>query len=181
MIPLLAAPASGRRPIRWDVKDRVRYAVTYGDDGDIHQLSPAQLREPATRPPLSEFEIRISGYQWTVKITPWAPSGPDGSGPVTVLDVLDHLYGSMHTAVTREEYNRATPALRTSLSHAFAARIGAIWDPVSREVEMSKGLKRLDFLLGKDLFDGLRLDESLVPAENANVEVWVLDMRAGGQ
>ena len=115
------------------------------------------LNENATYPPLGELVI-IAPLPW--KITIKARPGCC----VTVLDVLEQLYLRLRTPVTQAEYAQEGDNSRRAISGAFHTRING------NKEEMKKGLKRVDFLKGRNTFLGL-------VSTKEGPHVWRLDLR----
>lgn len=75
---------------------------------------------------------------------------------MSVMDVLTCLYYALDTPVQRHEYD-TLPTLNTMqrVNTAYFARCGQILDPKSRNEEAMNGVKRIDFLMGRNHFSGL--------------------------
>ncbi|KAH9931035.1 hypothetical protein B0H21DRAFT_97880 [Amylocystis lapponica] len=165
--PFLSTSPDGRcAKLWWDLKQPMETARLFGEDAKWHPLSRAQLSAAATHPPRSELTLRVPGYPWAVTVSPRAPTAC-----VTVLDVLYHIHRNLHKGVRVDEGRTGTRALRASVRRAYTARVDAVVDAKAREAEKRKGMRRIDYLLGKDVFDGLRL-------ERGEGEAWTLEMRA---
>ncbi|KAL7277088.1 hypothetical protein PYCCODRAFT_1432792 [Trametes coccinea BRFM310] len=119
------------------------------------------LATPATTPKLASITIVCGGFPWAITVRPRGSDSPWGSTPyVTVGDVLFTLYRALRLPVTDAEISDVRDsALRQRVKDAFARRCNSIADPAHRDVEISKRIKRVDFLCDKRMFQGL----SLVP------------------
>ncbi|KAJ7438177.1 hypothetical protein FB451DRAFT_1060463 [Mycena latifolia] len=114
------------------------------------QLTPSFL-DPATYPPLASLTVLCRHLAWPISIYPSSIGGF-----VSVLDVLTAVVTSLRLAVRRPEYE-TLPAgdARQSVDDAFFARCRLVADEGERRIEESKGVKRVDFLMGKTRFLGL--------------------------
>ncbi|KAI0246851.1 hypothetical protein BJV78DRAFT_1286029 [Lactifluus subvellereus] len=112
------------------------------------QLSLTALTEPASNPPLQTLSLRIAGLPWLVVVRPDSRLSP-GNAIVTVQDVLSTIYFNLRTVVKPDEYNAMDKSSKAALYQAFERRVGA--DPAQR----GKGLRRIDFLCGHVVAQGL--------------------------
>ncbi|KAJ7195797.1 hypothetical protein GGX14DRAFT_376649 [Mycena pura] len=133
-------------------------AVTYDVAHPPHtlnaQLTPSFL-EPATHPPRAVLALRCRRLpfadDWTISIVPSHPAGV-----VCVLDVLRAVYSALRTAVRRAEYDSlGADGARQRVDAAYFARCRMLAGEEERQVEVLKGVKRVDFLCGKTRFLGL--------------------------
>ncbi|KZP14202.1 hypothetical protein FIBSPDRAFT_867249 [Athelia psychrophila] len=111
----------------------------------IH-LSSAQLADPAVFPPTHTLQI-ISALPWTLTVT------ADAQPYVTVLDVLRALYNLLRIPASRAEYNKEPPLSQQAIAKAFHARVER--SPATHAEQLGKGLRRVDFLQGRNRFLGL--------------------------
>ncbi|KAF7967794.1 hypothetical protein HWV62_32977, partial [Athelia sp. TMB] len=109
-------------------------------------LSAAQLADPAVFPPAPALHL-VSALPWTLTVT------PDAHPYVTVLDVLRALYNALRIPASRGEFAKETAAAQAAIGAAFHARVAR--DPATHAGEREKGLKRVDFLQGRNRFLGL--------------------------
>lgn len=115
-------------------------------------LSPQTLMEAATHPPLQSLTIVCPDYlPWDI---PVKASNVYPGAYVTVDDVLTALYTNLRLTVNPLEYERLGP-LKQVVDQAYFARIGRVQDAAMREQEAKKGVKRVDFLRGVNMFMGL--------------------------
>jgi hypothetical protein len=112
------------------------------------QLSPTALAEPASNPPLPTLSLRIAGLPWLVVVQPDSRLSP-GSAIVTVQDVLSTIHLNLRKVVKPSEYDAMDRDSKAALYKAFERRVGT--DPVQR----GKGLRRIDFLFGHVVAQGL--------------------------
>jgi hypothetical protein len=137
----------------------------------------AALGEAVTNPSLSEMILVSDFLPYRVSIlpgvgngstsSPWTPANvalpmpgsplPPVTQTVCVYDVLVGLYKNLRTPLTPQEYAALSPTRKAALSSAYHIRVNRIEDPIKREEERRKGLKRIDYLLaaGKTRFIGL--------------------------
>jgi hypothetical protein len=87
---------------------------------------------------------------WTITIL------PINTKHVTVRDVFDGIYRSLRLAVHEAEFQYLPSAeAKHSVNNAYTRRYKRLDDLQARELERSKGLKRVDFLGERTLFTGL--------------------------
>ncbi|KAJ7635846.1 hypothetical protein DFH06DRAFT_1220581 [Mycena polygramma] len=128
------------------------------------QLTPSFLN-PATFPPLPALTIRCRHIAWTIAVSASQPTGF-----VSVLDVLTSVYMSLRLTVRRSEYETLPEGdARHRVDAAYFARCALLADEEERRIEALKGVKRVDFLVGKTRFLGLS-----GPVEGAHV--WELNL-----
>lgn len=109
-----------------------------------------EFLEAATNPPLPSLAIHCPLLAWEITVAPL------NGDYVTVNDVLHCLYRHLRLAVTPEEYEAlATGLVREAVNSAYRARCARIEDPQKRATEKGKGVKRIDFLQGRNVFKGL--------------------------
>jgi hypothetical protein len=104
------------------------------------------LNQPATVPPLPALHLIADRFPWTVTI--FAAESPDPC--VTVEDVLFMFYRALRVPVAAGEFE-GLPSQedRIMVTRAYENRFKAITELTLREQEERKGLKRVDFLMGK--------------------------------
>ncbi|KAF7428516.1 hypothetical protein PC9H_007740 [Pleurotus ostreatus] len=113
-------------------------------------LSPAILSEAATRPPLPSITLVSQYLPWKLEIKPTVGHF------VTVSDVINGMYRALRLTVSKVEY-AALPSLAAQqrVTDAYSHRCARILDSSAKQVEMQKGLKRIDFFVNKNRFMGL--------------------------
>jgi hypothetical protein len=82
------------------------------------------------------------------------PNLSPGNAVVTVQDVLICLYWHLRTQVKADEYNAMGKARKAEIFQTFERRVGH--DPAQR----GKGLRRVDFLCGHTIAQGLARAQS---------------------
>ncbi|KAG2008849.1 hypothetical protein CC2G_014235 [Coprinopsis cinerea AmutBmut pab1-1] len=118
------------------------------------QLDPPPLKEPATNPPLQYLTIICPEYlKWEIVVK---ASSPYPGSCVTVEDCLNAIYHDLRLPVNHLEYELLGPG-KARVDAAYFARLNRIPDPQHREMEAAKGVKRIDFLMGRNRFMGLSL------------------------
>ncbi|KAJ7154894.1 hypothetical protein C8R43DRAFT_884900 [Mycena crocata] len=129
--------------------------------------SPAELAEPAFHPPRTALRILHPRLPfWPVDLALRGAQAQQSPPPITVKDVLGALHRALHrrmmlaaadwSALSEGEAGRVTRAF-AQRCRAEAVRGGG---PVSqlRDCELAvrnEGVKRVDFLMGKTVFEGL--------------------------
>ncbi|KAJ6612000.1 hypothetical protein B0H10DRAFT_1952653 [Mycena sp. CBHHK59/15] len=114
------------------------------------QLSPVFL-EPATYPPLPSLTLICRHISWPISISPSQPTGF-----VSVMDVFTSIYTGLRLAVRSTEYDALSSRdAKQSVNEAYYARCRLLPDGPERQMETLKGVKRVDFLMGKNRFLGL--------------------------
>ncbi|KAJ6534172.1 hypothetical protein B0H19DRAFT_964558 [Mycena capillaripes] len=114
------------------------------------QLTPSFL-DPATYPPLPTLTVLCRHIPWPIAVAPVQPTGF-----VSVFDVFMSVYTSLRLTVRRAEYD-ALPRgeARQRVDDAYFTRCRLLVDDKERRIEALKGVKRVDFLTGKTLFQGV--------------------------
>jgi hypothetical protein len=74
---------------------------------------------------------------------------------VTVADVLHALYRCLREAVNHAEFAILSSAKQRAVAQSYMTRCESLMDPVLRENERRKGVKRIDFLMDRTIFSGL--------------------------
>ncbi|KAI9438765.1 hypothetical protein H4582DRAFT_1814149 [Lactarius indigo] len=116
------------------------------------RLTPAVLAQPASSPPWPSLHIRVSGLPWHCTVRPDPKLSP-GNAFVTVQDVLVCLYFHLRMVAKADEYYGMGRVRRALIARAFERRVGN--DPAQR----GKGLRRIDFLSGQIIAQGLVHDQ----------------------
>ena len=114
-------------------------------------LSPHRLAEPATEPPMTSLVIVCDHLPWPINIR-----ARQHNGYITVADVMDGLYRDLRLNVTEGEYSLLL------LSHDMKHQVKKAYEQRYRSAsfmeyahEKAQGLRRVDFLGGKNTFMGL--------------------------
>lgn len=123
------------------------------------------LAGPATTPPIPILSLQNDFLPWRCEIR--ASTSPY----VTVEDVLIQLYRFLRTPGTREEY-KAVPSQRArdTIAETYHNRCLRASSAEAYAEEQRKGLKRVDFLMGRTTFMGLS-------STKLGPDVWVLNLQ----
>ncbi|KAH9931041.1 hypothetical protein B0H21DRAFT_813963 [Amylocystis lapponica] len=168
--PILAVSpdVDGIACLSWDFKHSSRDALLSIGDAGPQSLSRAQLAESATQPPQPKLILRIPGYPWSVEVTPSASE----FSHVTVKDVLHALYANLHSRVSDEEHvGSGNLGRQARVDSSFELRIRRIVDRSIGEAERGTGIRRLDYLLGADYFNGLRPPSGKTAGDEWEIQV----------
>lgn len=117
---------------------------------NVATIPPHVLNEPATNPPIPSMLIRCPHLPWAITIL------PTSTKHVTVRDVFEGIYRSLRLAALQTEFQCLPSAqAKHSVNTAYILRYKRIDDSEARQLEKSKGLKRVDFLGDRTLYTGL--------------------------
>ncbi|KAI0312646.1 hypothetical protein OF83DRAFT_625380 [Amylostereum chailletii] len=119
---------------------------------------PSTRDKPATHPPLPKVVLSTGHLPWKIKV-----HAPSTASAVSVGDVLDALYDSLRTPVTRPEWDAAVDR-KDTIRRAFSRRCGG------NEKERAAGVRRVDYLPEGAVFTGLGPYHG-ASEENLNIEV----------
>ena len=108
------------------------------------------LDEPVTYPHMNSIVILSDLLPWSTRVE--APTPDD---VVTIFDVLQTLHTVLRIPISKSEWNSLSAHAQESISAAFYRRLGGIRDHSSREKQLKKGVRRLDFLLGNTKLLGI--------------------------
>jgi hypothetical protein len=107
---------------------------------------------------------------WSIVVTPSSPK-PDAC--VTVADVITTLHRTLRLAVHPDEFN-ALPSheakYRVNAAYESRYKRMASVDPTGFEEEKRKGVKRVDFFMGRTMFLGLS------PCVSMGPNVWMINV-----
>jgi hypothetical protein len=130
----------------------LQYDLSLPPSSLANEISPEEFAEFATHPPLPTFHVTCSLLQWPITVSPSSGSRDF----VTVLDVFESIYRNLRMPIHPAEYkNLPSPDATLDVNAAYYQRCGRIEDLDHRQLEESKGLKRVDFLTGRNRFLGL--------------------------
>ncbi|KAJ7486853.1 hypothetical protein FB451DRAFT_1228179 [Mycena latifolia] len=124
-------------------------------------LPPTALTEPATYPPSPSMKLICPRLPWRIEIECTA------GGFVSVADVRSAIHAALAASVTRAELLATAVLDRPIISMAFEARCERVLrdcGPGAAQVELERGIKRVDFLFGSTIFIGL--------CATATADVW---------
>jgi hypothetical protein len=162
-MPVLIHPTLGLHPhaplLLFDVSISPAAART-NTSPPLH-LSDRALLEPATYPPVNRLTL-ITNLPWRLTI------GPSSQSYVAIIDVLEQLYRWLRLTVSQREFDMESHRSRDEISAVFHQRFNRDWQTAA--VEKKKGLKRVDFLKGRNRFMGLS-------STKEGPTVWALNVR----
>ena len=129
-------------------------------------LSPEELSQPATHPPIYQLQIQCDLIpNWPITLqynaNPYrsANTYPTVAPPITLGDVLSAVHNSLNLGITQYDWIALSPEQERAVSRAYTKRCKAIG---SSTMLQNEGVKRVDFLLDKVWFRGLaRVGEGL--------------------
>ena len=108
------------------------------------------LGEPVTYPHMSSIVLFSDQLPWSTCVEAATPNDV-----VTIFDVLQTLHTALRIPISKSEWNSLSAHTQNSVSAAFYRRLGGIRDHSSREKQLKKGVRRLDFLLGNTKLLGI--------------------------
>ena len=132
-------------PLVWDLRELPSSGARHVSN--LQQpLSPRRLAQAATFPLVQSLEITcdILPEHWLIEA--YNPAY------VTLFDVLQAIYDSLHVPLLEEECERLTPKQRARARAAYERRCEMALQP---EVCREQGMLRLDCLANHILFGGL--------------------------
>ncbi|TDL25359.1 hypothetical protein BD410DRAFT_637041 [Rickenella mellea] len=128
----------------------LRYNVA--DHWSSLRLSSEQLSRPAVYPPVPEMHIHIQALRQYKPIHVVAASSRKG---VLVSEVLDAVWTYLQNHVSKREYDLSPTEMQRLVSVAFQERCERMGKSSAAEAERQKGLKRVDCLMGSNIWGGL--------------------------
>jgi hypothetical protein len=146
---------SSSRPFDWTVTEspvKTLQEPSPGTSSTKYVVHPSRLAEPATNPPLPQLPIEHPHLPYNIVIV---PSPQYGLPYVSVGDVLAELYQMLRLSVAQPELNMLLqhhPRRAEPISEAHHKRVRAATD---RRYEESRGVRRVDLLMGQTKFAGL--------------------------
>jgi len=150
-----ATPTSPAPPSLHDLlanPQGARLDIAFPPHPDRLHIHHAHLSMAATHPPVKVMKIVAPGLPWSITVEPTATSSPF----VTVLDVLHALYTSLHKPIKQAEFDAVSHSHRDSISKAWHHRLDKIPFPSDVKAEKARGVRRMDFLLGRSCIKRLR-------------------------
>ncbi|KAJ7615944.1 hypothetical protein FB45DRAFT_757357 [Roridomyces roridus] len=132
--------------------------VQYDVSHPLHTLNPqltASFLDAATLPAVPSLTIHCRHIPWAIPVMASTPYSTYSTAYVSVLDVYTALYTSLRLAIRQSEYNALGTEARLRVNDAYFARCARVVEPEERRIEMLKGVKRVDLLLGRTRFMGL--------------------------
>ncbi|CDO71030.1 hypothetical protein BN946_scf184844.g34 [Trametes cinnabarina] len=165
--------------LHWDLTQECQTAQLRVADG-WSSLPSELLAMPATTPKLGSLTIVCDGFPWAITVLPWKDAAWSPAPYVTVGDVLYSVYRALRREVTpAEEKEIRGTGFEKCVQAAYERRWQHIADPNRRMEEYKKGVKRVDFLCQKRMFQGLSVVPEGLPAMNLPPGVvWRLNVSA---
>ena len=106
------------------------------------------LSEQATYPASPSITLITEALPWSITVTA-------KSAFVTVYDVLQALHSSLRLQVTKTEWASLSRASQDVIAASFHKRAGGFANRLKREKQLGKGVRRLDFLVGRTRLFGI--------------------------
>ncbi|PBK63339.1 hypothetical protein ARMSODRAFT_1007772 [Armillaria solidipes] len=135
--------------LRFDLSMAAFNPIRVDNMGMRTQLGFNELSGPATHPHIQRMTVICDAMPY------WPITIGDGSGGLSLGDVLQGLYRMMMWRISRSEWERFPEGDRTAIAKAFARRCRALGNSQLENAERQDGVKRVDLLLGKTMFRGL--------------------------
>lgn len=107
---------------------------------------------PATQPYQPEMRLVSADIPWTISVK--AANGQY----VTVGEVYEAIFSTLQGVVTHPEYKLTEPRTRKKMADQYQKRCTQY--PLEHN-EHTRGIKRVDYLLHKNIFGGLKRDDKL--------------------
>jgi len=164
------APTSPAPPSLHDLlanPQGVRLDVAFPPHPDRLHIHQSHLSMAATHPPARLVKLVAAGLPWSITVEPTTTSSPF----VTVLDVLHALYTSLRKPIKQAEFDAVSKSYRDSISKAWHHRLDKISSPSDVKAEKARGVRRMDYLLGKTCIKRLRYLSVSVQGE----VTWLVD------
>ena len=114
----------------------------------IQSVDLALLCEPAIYPPTPSIILQTEALPWSITVTA-------GSTFVTLYDILQALHSSLRLQVTKTEWASFSRGSQDAIFTSFLERVDRISGRIKREKQLGKGVRRLDFLVGRTKFFGI--------------------------
>ena len=119
-----------------------------GSSRSFESINMALLSEQATYPARSSITLLTEALPWSVTVTA-------KSTFVTVYDVLQALHSSLRLQVTAVEWGSLSRTSQDVIAVSFHKRVDGFVDRLKREKQLGKGVRRLDFLVGRTRLYGI--------------------------
>ena len=125
-----------------DVRDNPSFVEFRALEGK--SVNAWDLSRFACEPPLQTLVLYNKYYPWTIEVNASNPSG------ITLHDLFGAIFVHMARPISQEDYwnNEVDERMRERIAHAWAARCA------DDEVERSRGIKRVDFLMDRIILEG---------------------------
>jgi hypothetical protein len=129
-----------------------RRGLSPGPLSPLPGFEPAVLDEPATYPPLPHITLISEFLPWCIHVE---ASDVLSVPVVTVFDVLHTLHLNLRVPIVQCEWANLPPHMQSAVTSQFYQRLDGIRDINSRDDQMRKGVRRIDYLCGRTRLVGL--------------------------
>jgi hypothetical protein len=126
-------------------------------------------------PHLSAVEPPTKTMRLVCKDMPWVITIKKSEGVVTIQDVYEAIYIQLRERILHSEWRLMGSSQRNKSTGAYAHRNERL--RLSREPEDTGGIRRVDYLLGKSQFVGIKYDPKAVGDLIGDIEMpnaWLL-------
>ncbi|KAG8816573.1 hypothetical protein FRB91_005601 [Serendipita sp. 411] len=130
---------------------------------------PIHLNHSAVDPPVSSMRLICKDMPWMITIR------KKDNSIVTIGDVFEAIYTQMQESIIHSEWRLMGPAVQKQVSNRFQQRLEQM--AAVGQVEESRGIRRVDFLLGKTAFIGLKSDPKTLSKLVGDIDIqnaWLL-------
>lgn len=114
----------------------------------VQSIDLALFSEPAIYPPTPSIILQTEALPWSITVTA-------GSTFVTLYDILQALHSSLRLQVTKTEWASFSRGSQDVIFTSFLERVDGFSGRIKREKQLGKGVRRLDFLVGRTKFFGI--------------------------
>lgn len=136
-------------------------AMKYLGPGQTEWISETELAEPATWPAMNHLRIECDLVpQWPIifELNPsyfggQLPHPGTNIPPITLGDVLSKVHDHFNQSIAHVDWAQLSPQDETAIAKAYTTRCKALGS--AEAIERSRGVKRIDYALGKVWFRGL--------------------------
>ena len=119
-----------------------------GSSTSFESVDMTLLSEQATYPASPSITLFTEALPWSITVT-------GKSTFVTVYDILQALHTSLRLQVTAMEWGSLSQASQDVIAASFHKRAGGFSDRIKMEKQLCKGIRRLDFLVGRTRLYGI--------------------------
>ncbi|KAF8069318.1 hypothetical protein FPV67DRAFT_1625505 [Lyophyllum atratum] len=123
--------------------------------GQSGLMGSEEMMQPATHPPITRLRIvcdALPHWPCELQLDPYQTGGYQPP-PISLQDVLVAVHRNMHRQITHADWGRLSEKEEVAVSRAFTRRCQTV--PTTFDSERAKGVKRVDYLLGKTRMIGL--------------------------
>ncbi|KAH0578146.1 hypothetical protein J132_08109 [Termitomyces sp. J132] len=132
----------------FDLSPPIFQPMQLSHNGQSRLLLEGEMTQHATSPPVTRMKIVFDEFPcWPCCVS------RDPLFTITLLDVLIEIHRHVHTQITMEDFAGLSSWGQAQVAQAFTKRCDAI--PDNSVEERARGVKRVDYLLGKTRLVGL--------------------------